>query len=235
MRIRLLMDVGVVIVGVQLLVSCNAYFDAKEQARAERESLKGDEGLPIQILHESGVVDRNKEKDVGDVEDDLIVTLDVPELKGSQNVKVLREESRHNQIGRIEIEISIPYPQKLVGQLRIESLGKVDYLRYPVLIEGRVVKDKGEVLVSFDKYLPVVFNRMVGEASEGEGSPVVEFVIWDDGGKLRASTFLLYAELRVKVLDLKSGVDVLNPGDFGSIGVKEETVLLSNPLRITLR
>ncbi len=235
MRFGLIVRIIVVVFISQVLLACNSYFEKKEQEKAERDFQKSDEGLPIRILSHSDVVDLNKEKDIGDVEDDLVVYLDIPDLKNSEQVKVIREEGRFNQIGRVEIEINPPYPQKLVGLLQIKSMGKVDYLKYPVLVEGKVINDKGKPLTSFRRYLPIVFGKQNTTNLSEENSPEIKFMIWEDNSSLQPSTFLLHAEVHTKVLDVKPGVDVLNIGDINTIGVKDETVLLSNPLRITLK
>ncbi|MCX8065531.1 MAG: hypothetical protein N3G21_10225 [Candidatus Hydrogenedentes bacterium] len=222
-----------VMVVMHLNSSCNAYFERRE--KAQNDFSKDEEELPLRILPKSNIPEPNKEKDIGDIEDDLIVMLDISEPATSPQMNVLREEGRHGQIGRMEIEIKPPYPEELIGELTIKSLGKVSYLKYPVLVCGKVVSDKGEKLLEFEKYLPWVFGNTPELDLKEENSPKIRFEILKGGKSLQPCSFLLHAEVRVKLLNLKPEVSVSNPGDFSNIEVKDETILMSNPLRITLK
>lgn len=224
---------------IYLCSSCNEYFESKDKSKdrqKEMESFTEERGeVPLKILPRSDLVLPTKEKDIGDVEDDLVISLDILEPTDSQRFRIFREEGRYGQVGRVEVEIEPPYADELTGVLTIKSMGKVDYLKYPVLLEGKVINERGEEFLKFERYLPLVFGKSLEITTEEVNSPVINFGILRKGTIYNPGSFLLHAEIKAKILDLSSEVNPINLRDFSNIGVKEETVILSNPLRITFK
>ncbi len=174
----------------------------------------------------------NLKKNIGDVESDLQLLIQIPERMITTNTKIQRETGAHGKISRIEVEISPPYPEKMMVEVLVLPKGSVNYTEYPVKVEGKIIRDNQQI---------GEFKTVLTGAVGGDIIPVpietmfplrFEINLWDSAPTESFST-LLYVQVKLSLYEPFTEPKKIFDND-RTIKPKEETEVLGNPLRITL-
>lgn len=175
----------------------------------------------------------NLKKNIGDIESDLQILVQIPERMVIKNAKIQKEEGAHGKISRIEVEISPPYPEKMMVEVLVLPKGSVNYTVYPVKVEGKIIRDNQQI---------GEFKTVLTGAVSGDIIPVptetmfplrFEVYLWDSAPGESFST-LIYAQAKLLLYEPFTEPRKIFNND-NTIKLKEETEILGNPLRITLK
>lgn len=217
---------------ISLLVSCNAYFENKQKESQRKDDSTKLSELPFGILDTStpSVSGQATKKDIGDIESDLHITVTVPKDELPESATV-QEETSGAKLLRSEIIIPPPYPDKLAVRIQVQPEGKIDYSKYPIGVEGKIIRDE-EVIDSFKT--AITTTPKPGEIlSVDEVLPTTfHIVLWDTPPTSPNST-LIFVRATISLYPQGTTAStIMNTHDTTPL---ETTEILSNPLRITLK
>jgi len=211
--------------------SCNSYFESKEKPD-NKVSSNEEQDFLSNYKPSSEVSSKNKRKNIGDVENDLQILFNIAEENIPSNAKVQQEEGAHGKISRIELKIPPPYPETMMAEVNIISLGTVDYTEYPVMIDGKIFRD-GKVIDEFKTVLiDGAKENIISNPIENMFKRKFIIKLWDTQPTESFST-LLYVQAKLYLYPPSTEPGKIFAND-GTVKPLEETEILGNPLRITL-
>ncbi len=211
-------------------ISCNAYFESKKKPESDNLSQEVRELLNVSTSSVEGNL--HFKKNIGDIESDLQVLLQIPKNQITRYCQVLKETGAHGKIYRMEVKISPPYPDKMSVEVHILPRGGINYAEYPVKIEGKVIQDE-KLIGTFKTVLTgAVGGDIIPVPTEAMFPMRFEFHLWDSVPSESFST-LIYTQSKLSLYPPFTDPKKIMEGD-KSLTPLEETEMLGNPLRITL-
>ncbi len=175
----------------------------------------------------------NLKKNMGDIESDLQILIQIPERMITANTKIRKEIGAHGKISRIEVEISPPYPEKMIAEVLVLPKGSVNYTEYPVKVEGKIIRDNEQIGEFKTVLTGAVGGDIIPVPTETMFPLRFEVNLWDSVPRESFST-LLYAQAKLLLYEPFTEPRKIFNSD-NTIKLKEETEILGNPLRITLK
>lgn len=213
------------------ITSCNSYFENRK--KPDNQGLSSSEQEVLGAYNPSEVPSNtNLKKNIGDIESDLQILIQVPERMVPTNAQIQKEETR-GKVSRIEIEIPPPYPEKMKVEVALFPGGAINYAEYPVKVEGKILQD-GKEIGTFKTVLTDTSSRNNIPVSAETISPMrFEVDLWDSVPAEGFST-LLYTQAKLFLYTPFTEPKKIFDND-KSLELIEETEVLGNPLRITLK
>lgn len=214
------------------ITSCNSYFENKK--KPDNQGLSSSEQEVLGSYNPSKVPNStNLKKDIGDIESDLQILIEVPESMIPTHARIQKEEGAYGKVSRIEIEIPPPYPEKVGVMISILPKGAIDYTEYPVKVEGKIIQDGKEIGTFKTVLTGAVGGNIIPVPTEAMFPLRFDVNLWNNAPTEGFST-LLYTQAKLflyapfteprKIFD-----------DDKSLKPIEEAEVLGNPLRITLK
>ncbi|MGC8737475.1 MAG: hypothetical protein ACP5UA_02365 [Candidatus Hydrogenedens sp.] len=214
------------------ITSCNSYFENRK--KPDNQGLSRSEQEVLDMYKSSEIpINTNVKKNIGDIESDLQILIQVPEKMIPSHARIQKEEGAHGKVSRIEIEIPPPYPDKLKVEVNLLPGSMINYTEYPVKVEGKIIQDGKEIGTFKTVLTGNVGGNVIPVPAETMFPMKFEVNLWDDVPVEGFSTLLytraklfLYAPFTEpkKILDNDKNLEPI-----------EETEVLGNPLRITLK
>ncbi|HOK10552.1 MAG TPA: hypothetical protein PLT82_07470 [Candidatus Hydrogenedens sp.] len=212
-----------------LNISCNAYFESKKKVD---DKMLSEEERDVLMKHSPSNVDNtNLKKNIGDIENDLHFLLCIPSSKVPSNANIQKEEGSHGKVSRMEVKITSPYPKEMFVELSILPRGTIDYKKYPVRVDGKIIRD-GETINEFKTVITALESKAIPVPMDNMYPLRFEVKLWDTEPE-GDSTMLLYAQAKLSLYSPEIDPNTIYQ-DKGDLKPIEETEVLSNPLRITL-
>ena len=214
------------------ITSCNSYFENRK--KPDNQGLSASEKEILDAYNPSEVPSNtNLKKNIGDIEGDLQILIQVPEKIIPTHARVQKEEGAHGKVSRIEIEIPPPYPEKMKVEVNLLPRGAINYSEYPVKVEGKIIQDGKEIGLFKTVLTGAVGGNIIPVPTETMFPMRFEVNLWDNAPVEGFST-LLYTQAKLflyapftepkKIFDEDKNLKLI-----------EETEVLGNPLRITLK